>query len=371
MLIGIPKEIKSEEYRVGLTPYNAGELVRLGHQVMVERNAGVAIGFSDDHYRELGVDVIDNPSDIFAKAEMIIKVKEPQPSEYALLREDQILFTYLHLAPDPKQAQALIESGCTAIAYETVTGSRGGLPLLAPMSQVAGRLSIQAGAAALQKTHGGSGILLGGVPGVCPGKVVVIGGGVVGTNAVRMAIGKEAQVTVLEKSLYRLQELDFQFGSRLNTLYSSTANIREYVMDADLVIGAVLIPGGAAPRLFDRELLQHMRPGSVLVDVAIDQGGCFATSKATTHNDPTYVVDQVVHYCVANMPGAVPRTSTLALNNATMPFILELASQGLVDAVKSNKHLLNGVNVHQGQITHRGVAKDLGKEWVDPMDIIH
>jgi len=371
MIIGVPKEIKSEEYRVGLTPYNAGELVRKGHQVLVEKSAGEAIGFTDTLYIEQGVDIINSAADIFAQAEMIIKVKEPQPSEYQYLQKDQILFTYLHLAPDPQQASALLESGCIAIAYETVTGDRGGLPLLAPMSQVAGRLSIQAGANALQKNHGGAGVLLGGVPGVCPGKVVVIGGGVVGTNAIRMAIGKECEVTVLEKSLYRLQELDLQFGGLLNTLYASKANIQEHVANADLVIGAVLIPGGSAPKIVSEELMSSMRPGSVLVDVAIDQGGCFATSKPTTHAEPTYVINGVVHYCVANMPGAVPRTSTLALNNATIPFILKLADKGLKRALQEDKHLLNGLNIYKGEVTYKEVAEVLNLKWKNPLDVIH
>ncbi len=369
MIVGIPKEIKVHEYRVGLTPFNVGELVGHGHEVLVQSNAGDAIGFSNESYIQMGATIMETPEEIFSQADMIVKVKEPQPSEFGLIREGQLLFTYLHLAPDPEQAHALLNSGCTAIAYETVTGPRGGLPLLAPMSQVAGRLSVQVGAAALQKTNGGSGVLLGGVPGVCPGKVVVIGGGVVGTNAIRMAMGKETQVTVLEKSLHRLQELDYQFGGRLNTLYATKANLEEQVRDADLVIGAVLIPGEAAPRLLGRDFLSSMKPGSVLVDVSIDQGGCFATSKTTTHDDPTYVVDNIVHYCVANMPGAVPRTSTLALNNATLPYVLALANQGF-SAVKQDPHLLNGMNVHAGKITHRGVAGDLSLPWSDPLSMV-
>ena len=369
MIIGIPKEIKTEEYRVGLTPYNAGELARSGHRVIIETNAGAAIGFTDEMYLKQGVDVLDTADAIYGEADMIVKVKEPQLSEYKLIRENQVLFTYLHLAPDPKQADALLESGCIAIAYETVTCDRGGLPLLAPMSQVAGRLSVQVGATALQKTQGGSGVLLGGVPGVSPGKVVIIGGGVVGTNAIRMAIGKEANVTVLEKSLPRLQELDFQFGSLLNTLYASKANINECVADADLVIGAVLIPGGSAPRLVTRDLMQNMRPGSVLVDVAIDQGGCFETSKPTTHADPTYIVDDVVHYCVANMPGAVPRTSTLALNNATLPFIQKLSRLGVEEALMQDPHLMNGLNVYKGHVTCKEVAEALGRQWQPPKSL--
>ena len=359
MLIGVPKEIKIEEYRVGLTPYNAFELARQGNRVIVESGAGEQIGFSDESYLEKGAEVVDTSDEVFSRSELIVKVKEPQPAEYSKLREGQILFTYLHLAPDPVQAQALIDSGCIAIAYETVTGPRGGLPLLAPMSQVAGRLSVQVGAHCLEKSQGGSGVLLGGVPGVCPGKVVVIGGGVVGTNAVRMAMGNEAIVTVLDKSLYRLQELDFEFGGRLNTLYASQANLWEYVSDADLVIGAVLIPGLSAPKLVNRELLANMRKGSVLVDVAIDQGGCFETSHPTTHQTPTYVVDDVVHYCVANMPGAVPRTSTLALNNATLPYVLNLAQQGYKNALSRDPHLLHGLNVCRGCITQDRLAADL------------
>jgi alanine dehydrogenase len=364
MLIGIPKEIKNEEYRVGLTPFNAHELIMHGHQVIVEQNAANAIGFSDDCYREQGVEIVESAEDVYGRADMIVKVKEPQPSEYELLREGQILFTYLHLAPDLPQAKALMRSGCIAIAYETVTDARGGLPLLTPMSQVAGRLSVQVGSHCLTKPEGGSGVLLGGVPGVNPGKVVVIGGGVVGTNAVRMAMGKEAMVTVLDKSLYRLQELDFQFGGRLNTAYASVSNVEEYVADADLVVGAVLVPGKAAPKIVTKKMLSMMRPGSVVVDVAIDQGGSFETSKPTSHSQPTYVVDEIVHYCVTNMPGAVPRTSTLALNNATLPFVLSLANKGYQQALNDDPHLLNGLNVYRGGIAHKGVANDLDVTYV-------
>ena len=370
MIIGIPKEVKIEEYRVGLTPYNARELVRHGHHVLVEHNAGLGIGFSDSHYREQGIDVVDTAAEVYAKAEMIVKVKEPQPAEYDLIREGQILFTYLHLAPDLRQTEALMKSGCIAIAYETVTDVRGGLPLLIPMSQVAGRLSVQAGAHCLEKSQGGSGVLLGGVPGVTPGKVVVIGGGVVGTNAVRMAIGKESIVTVLDCSLHRLQELDFEFGGRLNTLYASASNVEECVRDADLVIGAVLLPGKAAPRVVTRDMLLQMRPGSVVVDVAIDQGGCMETSRATTHTDPTYVEADIVHYCVSNMPGAVPRTATLALNNATLPFVLALADKGYKQALRDDPHLLNGLNVCEGYVTYKAVAKHLGKEYRPAADCI-
>ena len=363
MIIGIPKEVKIEEHRVGLTPYNARELVRNGHQVIIEHNAGLGIGFSDEHYREQDIEVVGKAAEVYAKADMIVKVKEPQPAEYDLIREGQILFTYLHLAPDLKQTEALMKSGCIAIAYETVTDSHGGLPLLIPMSQVAGRLSVQAGAHCLEKSQGGSGVLLGGVPGVTPGKVVVIGGGVVGTNAVRMAIGKESIVTVLDRSLHRLQELDFEFGGRLNTLYSSASNVEECVREADLVVGAVLLPGKAAPRIVSRDMLKLMRPGSVIVDVAIDQGGCMETSRATTHSDPTYVEESIVHYCVSNMPGAVPRTATLALNNATLPFVLELANKGYKQALKDDPHLLNGLNVCDGLVTYEAVAKHLNKDY--------
>src|SRR3990167_132657 len=339
MIIGVPKEIKIEEYRVGLTPFSVHELISHGHTVIVEHNAGAGIGFMDEHYREVGGLIAESAKEVWAKAEMIIKVKEPQEAEFHYLHENLVLFTYLHLAPDLKQADALLKSKCVAIAYETVTDNSGGLPLLSPMSQVAGRLSIQVGAASLEKSRGGSGILLGGVPGVYPGKVTVIGGGVVGTNAVRMAMGKEAQVTVLDKSLSRLQALDLQFGGRLGTAYATLASIEEHVVSADLVIGAVLVPGKAAPKLVTRAMIKAMRPGSVVVDVAIDQGGCFETSRVTTHKEPTYLVDKVVHYCVGNMPGAVPRTSTLALNNATLPFVIALANKGYRRALSEDPHL--------------------------------
>lgn len=366
MLVGVPKEIKSQEYRVGLVPGSVREIVSHGHQVMVETNAGLGIGIDDAAYRDAGAQIIDSAEEIFAKAELIIKVKEPQAIECQRLRPGQTLFTYLHLAPDPEQAKALIESGCTAIAYETVTENGGGLPLLTPMSQVAGRMSIQAGAHALEKEKGGSGILLGGVPGVAPANVVVIGGGVVGTNAIRMAMGMEANVTVLDKSLKRLNDLDFQFGSKIHTIFATTEAIEEYVLDADLVIGAVLVHGAAAPKLVTRAMLKRMRPGSVIVDVAIDQGGCFETSRATTHVNPTYVEEGVVHYCVANMPGAVPRTSTFALGNATFPFVLSLVNKGVKAALLADKHLLNGLNVHAGKMTYEAVAHDLGYTYVAP-----
>ena len=363
MLIGVPTEIKTLEHRVGLTPANVLELTSRGHQVIVQSDAGSGIGLGNDAYEAAGATIIGTAAEIFERADMIVKVKEPQPDECRMLREGQVLFTYLHLAPDPIQTKLLVESGAIAIAYETVTDRRGGLPLLAPMSEVAGRMSIQAGAQCMEKVHGGAGVLMGGVPGVAPAKVVVIGGGVVGTNAIRMAMGMEADVTVLDRSLDRLRELDFQFGSQLNTIYSTALALEQYVLAADLVVGAVLIPGAAAPKLVTAELVKGMRPGSVLVDVAIDQGGCFETSRATTHADPTYVVDDVVHYCVANMPGGVPRTSTFALNNATSPYVLALAGKGYVKALQDDPHLLEGLNVHRGRVTYQAVADDLGYEY--------
>jgi alanine dehydrogenase len=359
MLVGVPKEIKSQENRVGLVPSSVREIIRAGSQVLVEQGAGLGIGISDDDYRQAGAEVVSNADDVFANAELIVKVKEPQPIECKRLREGQTLFTYLHLAPDPQQTRLLMESGVTAIAYETVTENNGGLPLLAPMSQVAGRMSIQAGAHCLERAQGGSGVLLGGVPGVAAATVVVIGGGVVGTNAVRMAMGMEARVVVLDRSLQRLNELDFQFGSKINTVYSTVDAIEHYIKRADLVIGAVLVPGASAPKLVTRSMLKSMRPGSVLVDVAIDQGGCFETSRPTTHQEPTYVVDNVVHYCVANMPGAVPRTSTFALNNATLPFVLNIVTKGTKLALLDDKHLLNGLNIHQGKVTYEAIAREL------------
>ena len=364
MLIGVPKEIKNHEYRIGLTPAGARELIGHGHKVMVQRDGGTAIGLTDEMYRRVGAEIVDSAEEIFRRAEMIIKVKEPQPTEYAMLREGQILYTYLHLAPDPDQTAGLVKSGCTAIAYETVTDRKGGLPLLAPMSEVAGRMSIQAGAHALEKAQGGSGVLLGGVPGVKPAEVMVIGGGVVGINAARMAMGLNAHVTILDRSLDRLKYLDELYGHQLTTLYSTRDAIEERLPDTDLVIGAVLIPGAAAPKLVSRDQLKLMRPGSVLVDVAIDQGGCFETSKATTHQNPTYEVDGIIHYCVANMPGGVARTSTFALTNATLPFAVQLANKGAKKAMLDDAHLLNGLNVHQGKITYEAVARDLGYEYV-------
>lgn len=370
MLIGIPKEIKNNEFRIGMTPAGVRELIAHGHQIMVQRDGGSAIGFDNDAYDAAGAEIIDTPSEIFARAEMIIKVKEPQPDECRMLRPGQLLFTYLHLAPDPEQTKLLLESDCIAIAYETVTDAHGGLPLLAPMSEVAGRMSVQAGAHALEKAQGGAGVLLAGVPGVAPGKVVVIGGGVVGINAARMAMGLGADVTVLDRSLPRLTQLDKQYGPRLKTLYSTTETIEAEVTAADLVIGAVLIPGAAAPKLVTREMLKRMKKGSVLVDVAIDQGGCFETSHATTHENPTYEVDGIIHYCVANMPGGVARTSTLALTNATLPYALALADQGHKEALKHDKHLRNGLNVYRGKITCEAVAEALSYAYHAPEDLL-
>ncbi len=361
MKIGVPKEIKNHEYRVGLTPGSVREYVSRGHQVVVETKCGVGIGADDAAYQAAGAQVVDTAQEVFATADMIVKVKEPQPNEWVQLREGQILYTYLHLAPDPAQTHGLLESGCTAIAYETVTDNRGGLPLLAPMSEVAGRLSIQASATALQKANGGRGVLLGGVPGVAPGKVAIIGGGVVGTNAAMMAVGMGAQVSILDRSIPRLRELDEMFNSRVTTRYSTVDSLEEEVFAADAVIGAVLIPGAAAPKLVNRKMLSGMKPGAVLCDVAIDQGGCFETSKATTHAEPTYDVDGIVHYCVANMPGAVPLTSSHALNNATLPFGLALADKGLA-ALDADANLRNGLNVHQGKITNEAVAEALNME---------
>ena len=366
MQIGVPTEIKSHENRVGLVPGSVRELTKSGHTLLVQHNAGAAIGFDDAAYKQVGAHIVDTAEEIFKKADMIIKVKEPQPQECKLLRENQIIFTYLHLAPDPGQTHLLQQSGCIAIAYETVTDKHGGLPLLAPMSEVAGRMAIQAGATSLEIVHGGSGILLGGVPGVAPAKVVILGGGVVGTNAVRVAMGMGAHVVVIDKSLERLYHLDLQFGSKIWTIYSTTHAIEEHLLQADLVVGAVLIPGGSSPKLVTRAMLQRMRPGSVIVDVSIDQGGCFETSRPTTHEKPTYVLDNVVHYCVANMPGAVPRTSAVALNNATLPFVLALANQGYQHAMRNDIHLLHGLNVCRGKITHHAVAGALGLDYVPP-----
>ncbi len=366
MLVGVPKEIKIHEYRVGLTPDSVRELIAHGHSVWVETHAGAGIGRSDDAYRAAGAQIAATPADIFAQADLIVKVKEPQAVERQMLRPGQTLFTYLHLAPDPDQTRDLIKSGAICIAYETVTDSQGGLPLLAPMSQVAGRLSIQAGAAALERAKGGRGILLGGVPGVAPAKVAVIGGGVVGENAIYMALGMAADVTVLDHNVNVLARLAQRFGAALKTVYSTRSALEEYVLQADLVIGGVLVAGAEAPKLVTRDMVRRMKAGAVLVDVAIDQGGCFETSRPTTHADPTYVVDGVVHYCVANMPGAVPHTSTYALNNATLPYVLALADLGYKQALLGNPHFLDGLNVCQGQVTYKAVADDLGYPCVDP-----
>lgn len=359
MLVGVPKEIKTHEYRVGLVPASVRELARHGHQVMVETGAGMGIGLDDAAYRAAGASIAATAEEIFAHAEMIVKVKEPQASEYGLLREDQILFTYLHLAADLPQTERLMQSGCVAIAYETVTDRHGRLPLLAPMSEVAGRMSVQVGAHFLEKMQGGAGILLGGVPGVHAAKVTVLGGGVSGTNAIRMAVGVEAQVYVLDRSLERLFELDLQFGPVLNTIYATVDAIEQHVVTADLVIGAVLVPGAAAPKLVTRDMIRRMRPGSVFVDIAIDQGGCAETSRPTTHADPVYVEEGVIHYCVTNMPGAVARTSTFALNNATLPFVLALADKGYRKAVQDDPHLADGINVIHGRLTQEAVARSL------------
>ncbi|MEP6389306.1 MAG: alanine dehydrogenase [Halioglobus sp.] len=367
MLIGVPKEIKNHEYRIGLTPAGVNELVHHGHSVLVQRDGGDAIGFSNEQYLTAGAEIVDTAEDTFARADMIIKVKEPQPNECRMLRPGQILFTYLHLAPDPDQARLLLESGATCIAYETVTSHGHGLPLLAPMSEVAGRMSIQAGAHNLEKAQGGNGMLLGGVPGVEPAKVLVIGGGVVGINAARMAMGLGAEVTLLDRSLDRLKELDMIFGGRLTTVFSTKEAVERHALEADLVVGAVLIPGAAAPKLISRELVSRMKKGAVMVDVAIDQGGCFETSKATTHQDPTYVVDGVVHYCVANMPGGVARTATMALTNATLPYALQLADLGVSEALQADEHLRMGLNVHAGMVTHEAVAQALSHDYVEAL----
>ncbi|MBX9599147.1 MAG: alanine dehydrogenase [Burkholderiales bacterium] len=370
MLIGVPKEIKNHEYRVGMTPAGVYELVRHGHQVLVESNAGLSIGYGDEDYIKAGATVTHSVQEIFAECEMIVKVKEPQASEYQMLRPGQLLFTYLHLAADPEQTKGLLDSDCVAIAYETVTDDFGGLPLLAPMSEVAGRLAIQAGAHALERHKGGCGVLLGGVPGVKPANVVVIGGGVVGLNAARMAAGLGADVTIFDRNLNLLKKIDNDFQGRIKTIYSNHMNLEKAICSAHMVVGAVLIPGAAAPKLVSRSMLKEMKKGAVLVDVAIDQGGCFETSMPTTHESPTYIVDDVVHYCVANMPGAVAKTSTLALTNATLPFVVELANKGWKQAVQENHHLLNGLNICRGNITYYAVARDLGYNYVDPLSCL-
>ncbi len=370
MLVGVPKEIKNHEYRVGSVPPSVRELVHHGHQVVVETQAGAGIGFDDEAYRKAGAEVLDTADEVFARSDMIVKVKEPQASEYGKLRAGQVLFTYLHLAPDEPQTRGLMDSGCIAIAYETVTNVHGGLPLLAPMSEVAGRMSVQVGAHCLEKEPGGSGMLLGGVPGVAAARVVIIGGGVSGTNAARMAMGMEAHVTVIDKSIERLYALDLQFGPMLNTIYSTVDAIERHVTGADLVIGAVLVPGAAAPKLVTRDMVKQMRPGSVLVDIAIDQGGCFETSHGTTHAEPTYIEEGCVHYCVTNMPGAVARTSTFALNNATLPFALALANKGHQRALAEDTHLRQGLNVMAGKVTYKAVAEAHGLDYTPPEEAL-
>ncbi len=366
MKIGVPKEIKTEEYRVGLTPESCAEIIRAGHSVAVETQAGEGFGASDANYQHVGAEILSSADDIFASSEMIVKVKEPQPEECARLRPDQVLFTYLHLAADKPQAEALMRSGATCIAYETVTNRQGRLPLLQPMSQVAGRMSVQVGAWALQRAKRGRGLLIGGVPGVAPAKVVILGGGVAGTHAAEMAVGMRADVTVFDRDMTRLEELDDQFSGAIRTAYSTPMAVETAAKEADLIIGAVLIPGASAPKLISKPLLSQMKRGAVLVDIAIDQGGCFETSHPTTHADPVYEVDGVLHYCVANMPGAVPRTSTYALNNVTLPFILDIASKGARTALQQNSHLANGLNVWNGHITHPAVAHALDIQSVQP-----
>lgn len=369
MLVGIPKEIKNNEYRVGMTPGCVREFIKHGHKVLVQNNAGSAIGLADEQYRAAGAELVESAGEIFARAGLIVKIKEPQPDECRMLRPGQLLFTYLHLAPDPVQAGLLVASGAVAIAYETVTDPSGSLPLLAPMSAVAGRMAIQAGATCLQKSNGGSGLLLAGVPGVPAAKVVVLGGGVVGYNAALIAVGMGAQVAVLDRSLPRLLHLESLFGNRIRTIFSTDAAIEEWALDADLVVGAVLIPGAATPKLITREMLRHMRPGSVLVDVSIDQGGCFETSRPTTHANPTFIDEGIVHYCVANMPGAVARTSTFALNHATLPYALRLADDWR-KALAEDSHFRNGINVYQGAITCAPVAAALGYDYVAAEQLI-
>lgn len=370
MLVGVPKEIKNHEYRVGLTPESVREIVHHGHEVLVETGAGAGINARDADYVAAGARTAASASEVFEHAEMIVKIKEPQASERVMLSEGQILFTYLHLAADPDQTHDLVATGATCVAYETVTGAQGGLPLLAPMSEVAGRLSVQAGAHCLEKPQGGLGMLLGGVPGVDPAKVVIIGGGVVGTHAAHIAIGMGADTWVIDRSSEALKRLWTQFGRPLNTVYSTQVAVERHVLEADLVIGSVLIPGAAAPKVVNAEMVRRMKPGAVVVDVAIDQGGCFETSRATSHADPTYVVDDVIHYCVANMPGAVPRTSTYALNNVTLPYVLKLADFGYKQALAGDSHLRGGLNIHKGLVTQREVANALGYAFVDPVEAL-
>lgn len=364
MIIGVPKEVKSQEFRVGLLPFAVRELVESGHEVYVQTDAGCEIGECDDQYVAVGAKILPDAASVFERADMIVKVKEPQKQEIKMIRENQLLFTYLHLAPDPEQTKGLVDSNCIAIAYETITDNHGGLPLLAPMSEVAGRLATQQACWAIEKHQGGSGILLGAVPGVEPAHVLVIGGGVVGTSALRMAIGLGARVTVLDKNLNRLRELNFHYAGRLNTVYSTREALEKYTREADIVIGAVLVPGAATPKIITRDILRNMKDGTVLVDVAIDQGGIAETSRPTTHENPLYTEEGVVHYCVANMPSAVARTSAYALNNATLPFVLDLANKGYRQALKDDGHLLNGLNICQGHVTYDAVAKALGYEYV-------
>ena len=370
MIVGAPKEIKAQEFRIALTPGGASELIKHGHRVLVEAGGGDGAGFADEEYRLAGAEILGSAAEIWRLSKIIVKVKEPQAVERKMLREGQILFTYLHLAPDPEQTKDLLASGATCIAYETVTDDRGGLPLLAPMSEVAGRLAPQVGAWTLQKANGGRGVLLGGVPGVSPAKVLVIGGGVVGTHAAKIAAGMGADVTVLDRSIPRLRYLDDVFGGTFKNAYASAANTIELARQADMIIGAVLIPGAAAPKLISKAQLKELKPGAALVDVAIDQGGCFETSRATTHQDPIYDVDGIMHYCVANMPGAVARTSTIALGNATMPFMMALANKGWKQACADDKHLLNGLNVHAGKLTYAAVGEALGLPTVAAASVL-
>jgi alanine dehydrogenase len=370
MRIGVPKEIKVHEYRVGLTPSSVRELVAQGHEALVERGAGDGIGATDAVYEKAGARIAAGPEEVFASAELVVKVKEPQPAEIAQLRSGQVLFTYLHLAPDPVQCRGLVASGAVCIAYETVTQPGGGLPLLAPMSEVAGRMAVQVGAGCLEKARGGMGILLGGVAGVPPAKIAILGAGVVGSNAARMAVGSGAIVVVIDRDTDALRRIEATLGARAVTVFSSRDTIEQHVRSADLVIGGVLIPGAAAPKLVSRDFVSQMKPGSVVVDVAIDQGGCFETSRPTTHAEPTFVVDNVVHYCVANMPGAVPRTSTYALNNATLPFVQQLAALGWKRAAADNPHLMAGLNVCEGKVTYREVAEAVGLPFTDPRTLV-
>ncbi len=370
MIIGIPKEIKNHEYRVGATPAGVAELVKSGHKVLVEKSAGLAIDFTDDQYQNSGAIIVDSAVEIYQQSQMILKVKEPQKSECQLIKKEQIIFSYLHLAAEPQLTQMLINSGCHAIAFETVTANDGSLPLLAPMSEVAGRLAIQAGARALEKSQNGRGVLLGGVPGVARGKVVIIGGGVAGTNSAKVAVGMGAEVTILDKSLSRIRYLSDIFGNTASILYASTQNIEKSIIEADLVIGAVLVPGATAPKVVSHQMIKKMKKGSAIVDISIDQGGCFETSKPTSHSEPTFLVDDVVHYCVTNMPGAVARTSTQALENSTLPFTLAIANKGYQKALLQDKNLLNGLNIHDGKITHPEVAKALNYRFFNPVDFL-